>query len=73
MDDHQTLSVAFLGKTFIKFAQFDITPPFSQTGRGHRDKIISNRYQFHAKMSAKSTIFLRQATCLHQWCRSNLE
>jgi hypothetical protein len=26
----------------------DITPPVNQTGRGHRDKPISDLYQFHA-------------------------
>ena len=44
--------------------KIDITPPVNQADRGHGDKPISDRYQFHAKMPAKSTIYLRQASCL---------
>jgi hypothetical protein len=45
----------------------DITPPVNQAGRGLTNKAIGDRYQFHAKMSAKSVIFLRQAICIRQW------
>jgi hypothetical protein len=48
----------------------DITPPFNQADRGLTDKPVGDRYQFHAKMSAKFAIFLRQAIFIRQWCSS---
>jgi hypothetical protein len=46
----------------------DITLSVNQAGRGLTDKPYGDRYQFHAKMSEKSAIFLRQAICITQWC-----
>jgi hypothetical protein len=48
-------------RVLIFLQGIDITPPVNQAGRGLTDKPVGDRYQFHAKMSAKSANFLRHA------------